>query len=215
VATDKAYARKLEAKLSASKSISDLHARCSQYKLKLRELAQELEEAESRTASVQEIADVRADEVYISNASLAHKLHKSHVIHQEVICQSTVPHKALIEPLQKHISELPGLAQLSHVVGPVKLLLAVACLTCCLMFDYSNMCLHKPESSLPDALCLTLCIQGVALACIMHHAQSGVSPDLRTLRLVAQSITSTGPMLLNACLSCCLRACMLRNDFLF
>ncbi|DBA72756.1 TPA: hypothetical protein ACH3X2_010149 [Trebouxia sp. C0005] len=63
VATDKAYARKLEAKLSASKSISDLHARCSQYKLKLRELAQELDEAESRTASVHEIADVRADEV--------------------------------------------------------------------------------------------------------------------------------------------------------
>ena len=63
VATDKAYTRKLEAKLSASRSISDLHARCSQYKLKLRELAQELEEAESRTASVQEIADVRADEV--------------------------------------------------------------------------------------------------------------------------------------------------------
>ncbi|DBB04616.1 TPA: hypothetical protein ACH3X1_012686 [Trebouxia sp. C0004] len=63
VATDKAYARKLEAKLSASKSISDLHARCSHYKLKLRELAQELEEAESRTASVQEVADVRADEV--------------------------------------------------------------------------------------------------------------------------------------------------------
>ena len=64
VATDKAYTRKLEAKLSASRSISDLHARCSQYKLKLRELAQELEEAESRTASVQEIADVRADEVH-------------------------------------------------------------------------------------------------------------------------------------------------------
>lgn len=40
-----------------------MHARCSQYKLKLRELAQELEEAESRTASVQEIADLRADEV--------------------------------------------------------------------------------------------------------------------------------------------------------
>lgn len=85
VATDKAYARKLEAKLSASKSISDLHARCSHYKLKLRELAQELDEAESRTASVQEIADVRADEVYISNASLAHEVHKSHVIHQDVI----------------------------------------------------------------------------------------------------------------------------------
>lgn len=40
-----------------------MHARCSQYKLKLRELAQELEEAESRTSSVQEIADLRADEV--------------------------------------------------------------------------------------------------------------------------------------------------------
>ena len=40
-----------------------MHARCSQYKLKLRELAQELEEAESRNASVQEIADLRADEV--------------------------------------------------------------------------------------------------------------------------------------------------------
>lgn len=40
-----------------------MHARCSQYKLKLRELAQEVEEAESRTASVQEIADLRADEV--------------------------------------------------------------------------------------------------------------------------------------------------------
>ena len=40
-----------------------MHARCSQYKLKLRGLAQELEEAESRTASVQEIADLRADEV--------------------------------------------------------------------------------------------------------------------------------------------------------
>jgi len=85
VATDKAYARKLEAKLSASKSISDLHARCSHYKLKLRELAQELDEAESRTASVQEIADVRADEVYISNASLALKVHKSQFIHQDVI----------------------------------------------------------------------------------------------------------------------------------
>ena len=64
VATDKAYTRKLEAKLSASRNISDLHARCSQYKLKLRELAQELEEAESRTASVQEIADLRSDEVH-------------------------------------------------------------------------------------------------------------------------------------------------------
>ena len=63
MATDKAYSRKLEAKLSASKSISDLHARCSQYKLKLRELAQELQEAESRTESVQGMADVRADEV--------------------------------------------------------------------------------------------------------------------------------------------------------
>ena len=63
MATDKAYSRKLEAKLSASRSISDLHARCSQYKLKLRELAQELQEAESRTESVQELADVRADEV--------------------------------------------------------------------------------------------------------------------------------------------------------
>ena len=41
-----------------------MHARCSQYKLKLRELARELEEAESRTASVQEIADLRADEVW-------------------------------------------------------------------------------------------------------------------------------------------------------
>ena len=63
MATDKAYSRKLEAKLSASRSISDLHARCSQYKLKLRELAQELQEAESRTESVQELADARADEV--------------------------------------------------------------------------------------------------------------------------------------------------------
>ena len=63
MATDKAYTRKLEAKLSASRNISDLHARCSQYKLKLRELAQELEEAESRTASVQELADMRSDEV--------------------------------------------------------------------------------------------------------------------------------------------------------
>lgn len=63
MASDKAYSRKLEAKLSASRSISDMHARCSQYKLKLRELAQEVEEAESRTASVQEIADLRADEV--------------------------------------------------------------------------------------------------------------------------------------------------------
>ena len=63
MATDKAYSRKLEAKLSASRSISDLHARCSQYKLKLRELAQEIQEAESRTESVQELADARADEV--------------------------------------------------------------------------------------------------------------------------------------------------------
>lgn len=63
MASDKAYSRKLEAKLSASRNISDMHARCSQYKLKLRELAQELEEAESRTSSVQEIADLRADEV--------------------------------------------------------------------------------------------------------------------------------------------------------
>lgn len=63
MATDKAYTRKLEAKLSASRNISDLHARCSQYKLKLREMAQELEEAESRTSSVQELADIRSDEV--------------------------------------------------------------------------------------------------------------------------------------------------------
>lgn len=63
MATDKAYARKLEAKLSASRNISDLHARCSQYKLKLREMAQELEEAESRTASAQELADLRSTEV--------------------------------------------------------------------------------------------------------------------------------------------------------
>lgn len=63
MASDKAYSRKLEARLSASQSISNMHARCSQYKLKLRELAQELEEAESRTSSVQEIADLRADEV--------------------------------------------------------------------------------------------------------------------------------------------------------
>ena len=63
MATDKAYTRKLEAKLSASRNISDLHARCSQYKLKLREMAQELEEAESRTTSVQELSDIRSDEV--------------------------------------------------------------------------------------------------------------------------------------------------------
>ncbi|KAA6422405.1 MAG: hypothetical protein FRX49_07580 [Trebouxia sp. A1-2] len=86
VATDKAYARKLEAKLSASKSISDLHARCSQYKLKLRELAQELDEAESRTASVHEIADVRADE--------------------EGMSQLDVQHKAWNKTLQKHMIEL-------------------------------------------------------------------------------------------------------------
>jgi len=73
VATDKAYTRKLEAKLSASRSISDLHARCSQYKLKLRELAQELEEAESCTASVQEVADVRADEVRLIQLCLCNK----------------------------------------------------------------------------------------------------------------------------------------------
>ncbi len=64
------------------------------------------------------------------------------------------------------------------------------------MLDYSNMCLHKPEWSLPDALCLTLCIQGVALA----HVHSYITPDLRTFHLVAQSITTSGPMLWNACL---------------
>lgn len=138
MATDKAYARKLEAKLSASKSISDLHARCSHYKLKLRELAQELEEAESRTASVQEIADVRADEVYISNASLAHKLHKSHVIHQDVILPINCATQSFIEPVKKHFSELPGLYSRPHVMSPVKLLLAVACLTCCLTSDDST-----------------------------------------------------------------------------
>ncbi len=124
VATDKAYARKLEAKLSASKSISDLHARCSQYKLKLRELAQELDEAESRTASVQEIADVRADEVHISNASLAHKVHKNHVMHREVMGQSGIQHKALIKLLQMRISELPGPAMLSACDGSCQ---AAAC----------------------------------------------------------------------------------------
>ena len=116
MATDKAYARKLEAKLSASKSISDLHARCSHYKLKLRELAQELEEAESRTASVQEIADVRADEVNISRASFAYKMHM-------YVSQAACPASGGREPircttqsfdptLQKHIRELPGPAML-------------------------------------------------------------------------------------------------------
>ncbi len=124
MATDKAYARKLEAKLSASKSISDLHARCSQYKLKLRELAQELEEAESRTASIQEIADVRADEVHISHASSAYKLHKNHVMHQEIVSQSGLQHKALIKALHKHISELSEPAHLSPCDGSCQ---AAAC----------------------------------------------------------------------------------------
>ena len=103
MATDKAYSRKLEAKLSASKSISDLHARCSQYKLKLRELAQELQEAESRTESVQEMADVRADEVRLCIKLLAYLSFWSFVCTPDTVCcHAPAMHKLKShEPAQK------------------------------------------------------------------------------------------------------------------
>ena len=66
-----------------------------------------------------------------------------------------------------------GLQCCPYEMCPVKLLLAVACLTCWFMLGHSNMCLRNPESSLPDALCLTLCIQGVAAA----HVHSYITSD--------------------------------------
>ena len=165
MATDKAYARKLEAKLSASKSISDLHARCSQYKLKLRELAQELDEAESRTASVHEIADVRADEVHISHARFAHKLHKNHVMHQEGMSQLDVQHKAWNKTLQKHMIELSEPAVVKsrgfvHLValGPISMRLLCVTVKAVELVDRMEMrktdcfgktriVLHVPSSS--------------------------------------------------------------------
>ena len=63
LATDKAYARKLEAKLSASKSLSDLQLRCCEYKQRVRQLHGDVQEAEARVQSAQELADARSDEV--------------------------------------------------------------------------------------------------------------------------------------------------------
>ena len=63
LATDKAYARKLEAKLSASKSLSDLQLRCCEYKQRVRQLQGDVQEAEARVQSAQELADARSDEV--------------------------------------------------------------------------------------------------------------------------------------------------------
>lgn len=63
LATDKAYARKLEARLSASKSLSDLQLRCCEYKQRVRQLQGDVQEAEAKVQSAQEVADARSDEV--------------------------------------------------------------------------------------------------------------------------------------------------------
>lgn len=63
MATDKAYARKLEARLSASKSLSDLQLRCCEYKQRVRQLQGDVQEAEAKVQSAQEVADARSDEV--------------------------------------------------------------------------------------------------------------------------------------------------------